>query len=65
LWRSTTVSQTFQNSSAAWVSAIYAFPLPENAAVDHLLLKVGDRLIEGQIKPMDQARKIYRHWLSL
>jgi len=56
----TTVSQTFQNSSTAWLSAVYAFLLLENAAVDHLLLKAGDRLIEGQIKPKDLAKKIYQ-----
>jgi Ca-activated chloride channel family protein len=56
----TTVSQTFQNNSEQWLSAVYAFPLPENAAVDHLSLKVGERVIEGQIKPKAQAKQSYQ-----
>jgi Ca-activated chloride channel family protein len=55
----TTVKQTFSNSSPNWVSGIYAFPLPENAAVDHLLMKVGERVIQGQIHPKEQARNIF------
>jgi Ca-activated chloride channel family protein len=55
----TRVSQTFHNSGSSWVNGIYAFPLPENAAVDHLLLHVGDRIIEGQIQPKETAIKIF------
>ena len=53
------VSQTFFNPSRGWVEGIYVFPLPENAAVDHLLLRVGDRVIEGQIKEREEARRMY------
>ena len=53
------VSQTFFNPSQGWVEGIYVFPLPENAAVDHLLLRVGDRVIEGQIKEREEARRVY------
>lgn len=31
------VRQRFRNSSGAWVEGVYVFPLPETAAVDHLL----------------------------
>jgi len=55
----TTLSQTFQNTSDQWVEGIYVFPLPENAAVDHLRIVVGGRLIEGQIKEKKQAKIIY------
>ena len=55
----TTLSQTFKNTSDEWVEGIYVFPLPENAAVDHLRIVVGGRLIEGQIKEKKQAKKIY------
>ena len=55
----TTLSQTFSNTSDEWVEGIYVFPLPENAAVDHLRIVVGGRLIEGQIKEKKQAKKIY------
>ena len=53
------VTQTFLNPGDDWAEAIYAFPLPEDAAVDHLNMKIGDRVIEGQIKEKQQAKKIY------
>lgn len=55
----TTLSQQFRNDSDAWVQAIYAFPLPEDAAVDHLRMQIGARIIEGEIQPRAQARKTY------
>ena len=55
----TTLSQTFDNKSDQWVEGIYVFPLPENAAVDHLRMVIGGRLIEGQIKEKVEAKKIY------
>jgi len=48
-----TVRQEFTNPSQRkgdWLEGIYVFPLPETAAVDHLRMQVGDRIIEGQIK---------------
>ena len=45
----TQVTQRFHNPSQDWVNAIYAFPLPENAAVDHLNMTIGERKITGEI----------------
>lgn len=53
------LTQTFSNTRGDWVEGVYVFPLPENAVVDHLRLVVGERIIEGQIKPRQKARKIY------
>jgi len=55
-----TVKQTFHNNSSDWQEGIYVFPLPENAAVDQLRMHIGDRIIEGQIKEKQQARKEYQ-----
>ena len=55
-----TVEQSFSNPSSQWVNGIYVFPLPETAAVDHMVLKVGERIIEGQIKEREDARQIYQ-----
>ena len=55
-----TVKQKFYNNSTHWQEGIYVFPLPENAAVDRLRLHIGDRIIEGQIKENQQARKEYQ-----
>ncbi|HJT21403.1 MAG TPA: marine proteobacterial sortase target protein [Nitrospira sp.] len=42
-----------------WAEGIYVFPLPETAAVDHLLMKVGERTILGEIKERAEAKKVY------
>lgn len=55
-----TVKQKFHNDSADWKEGIYVFPLPENAAVDQLRMHIGERIIEGQIKEKQQARKEYQ-----
>jgi Ca-activated chloride channel family protein len=54
------VHQTFHNSGNRWAEGIYVFPLPEQAAVDHLRMVIGERIIEGQIKERAQAKKIYQ-----
>ena len=56
----TRVSQRFQNNSKDWVEGIYVFPLPENAAVDHLRMRIGDRIIEGQVKERKEAKKQFQ-----
>ena len=53
------VTQHFSNPSSEWVNGIYVFPLPENAAVDHMDMVIGERIIEGKIKERLQAKKIY------
>ncbi|MCI4661099.1 MAG: marine proteobacterial sortase target protein [Neomegalonema sp.] len=53
------LTQRFRNVSKVWVEGKYVFPLPENAAVDTLKMRIGDRVIEGQIKEKQQAREIY------
>ncbi|HEX4943202.1 MAG TPA: marine proteobacterial sortase target protein, partial [Usitatibacteraceae bacterium] len=55
----TRVSQTFHNPGTDWVEGVYVFPLPENAAVDHLWLRIGEREIEGQVKEKEEARRVY------
>ena len=54
-----TVKQTFHNTSKQWMEGVYVFPLPENAAVDHLRMQVGERTIEGMIKEKGEARAVY------
>lgn len=55
----TTVSQTFHNPSSEWAEGIYVFPLPEQAAVDHLRMRIGERVIEGIIQERAEAKKTY------
>lgn len=54
------LSQQFENTSQDWVEGIYAFPLPEDAAVDHLRVRIGERIIEGRIREKAEAKKIYQ-----
>ena len=44
----TAVRQKFRNPSDAWVEGIYVFPLPDDAAVDHMRILTDGRVIEGQ-----------------
>ena len=53
------VKQTYRNPFDTWFEGIYVFPLPENAAVDHLRMKVGERIIEGDIQERQAARAQY------
>ncbi|MDT3737284.1 MAG: marine proteobacterial sortase target protein [Denitratisoma sp.] len=53
------VRQTYRNPYDTWFEGIYVFPLPENAAVDHLRMKVGDRIVEGDIQERQAARARY------
>ncbi|WP_447968556.1 marine proteobacterial sortase target protein [Nitrospira sp. M1] len=55
----TVVRQTFQNPGPGWTEGIYVFPLPETAAVDHLRMHIGDRVIEGIIQERAQAKQTY------
>ena len=54
-----TVKQRFRNTGSMWAEGIYVFPLPENAAVDHFKLHLGERQIEGQIQERALAKKTY------
>jgi Ca-activated chloride channel homolog len=53
------VRQRFTNPANEWAEGVYVFPLPEDAAVDHLKMRVGDRLIEGVIQERVAARTAY------
>src|SRR5215213_4898835 len=54
------VVQHFRNPHPDWYEGIYVFPLPENAAVDRLRIRVGDRLIEGEIHGREEAKATYQ-----
>jgi Ca-activated chloride channel homolog len=54
-----TVTQIFENTFNEKIEAVYTFPLPHEAAVDSMLMKIGDRTIRGDIKRREEARAIY------
>src|SRR5680860_342902 len=41
------VTQQFENPYPDKIEAVYTFPLPQNAAVDAMTLRVGDRVVKG------------------
>ena len=54
------VKQTFSNPYDNPLEAIYKFPLPDDAAVDEMEIRLGDRIIRGIIKKKETAQKIYQ-----
>lgn len=53
------VSQRYLNAADAWADARFVFPLPDQAAVDALVVRVGDRIIEGEIQERAAARATF------
>jgi len=53
------VIQEFENPGDEWLEGVYVFPLPEDSAVSHLTMDVGDRVIEGVVKEREEAKKTY------
>ena len=55
-----TVRQTYRNDASEWREGRYLLPLPENGAVGALTLRVGERLIVGEIREKAEAEAIYQ-----
>ncbi len=53
------VTQRFRNTESGWAEAVYRYPLPEGAAVDRMRVTVGERVLQGEIREKEDARRIY------
>ena len=53
------VTQSFANPFNTTLEATYVFPLPDQAAVDEMELRLGDRTIKGSIKKRQEAQQLY------
>jgi len=53
------VEQNFKNDSDQWVNGKYHFPLPEGAAIDSLVVKIGERTIRGVVKEKQEAKRTF------
>ncbi|WP_375468812.1 VIT domain-containing protein [uncultured Nostoc sp.] len=53
------VIQSFENPFTQPLEAVYIFPLPDEAAVDDMEIKIGSRIIKGNIKKREEAQQIY------
>ncbi|NTU82595.1 MAG: VWA domain-containing protein, partial [Chloroflexales bacterium] len=56
----TIVAQRFRNTHSAPIDALYIFPLPAEAAVSELELRIGERVIRGQVRERAEAEATYR-----
>ena len=54
-----TLTQRFRNDSEDFQQGLYTLPLSETAAVTGMSMKIGERLIVGEIKEKSEAKKIY------
>lgn len=54
------ITQRFTNRSSLWAEGVYRFPLPQGAAVDRMTVKVGERVLEGEIQEKETARRTYQ-----
>ncbi|MFN7767387.1 MAG: VIT domain-containing protein [Planctomycetaceae bacterium] len=53
------VSQVFQNTGSQTLEAIFAFPLPDEAAISGLTLLVDGKELAGKLLKKEEARRIY------
>ena len=56
---STVITQQFSNPYNSKIEAVYAFPMPENAAVNDFVMIIGDRTIRAVIREKEEAKQIY------
>ncbi|MCA9564124.1 MAG: VWA domain-containing protein, partial [Myxococcales bacterium] len=54
-----TVEQTYENPFDARVEAVYVFPLTAGAAVNEMVMVIGDRRIRAEIQEREEARQTY------
>lgn len=54
-----TLRQHYRNPHPAKIEAVYTFPMSHRAAVDRMTMTIGDRVIVGEVKEREAARRIY------
>ena len=54
------VTQVFRNPYSNRLEASYVFPMPENCAVDAYSFQIGERIVMGEVKEKEEARKVYQ-----
>lgn len=54
------VHQRYRNDSGEWLEGRYLLPLPGDGAVGRLRLKIGQRLIEGEVQEKAAAQAAYQ-----
>jgi Ca-activated chloride channel family protein len=55
----THVTQVFRNPHPQVMEGTYFFPLPEEASITEFAIWDGDRRLQGEVRPREEARRIY------
>lgn len=55
----THVTQVFRNETRQVLEGTYFFPLPDDASISEFAIWDGDRRLAGEVRPRDEARRIY------
>lgn len=55
----THVTQVFRNPHNQVMEGTYFFPLPEEASITEFAIWDGDRRLQGEVRPREEARRIY------
>jgi Ca-activated chloride channel homolog len=55
----THVTQVFRNETGQVLEGTYFFPLPDEASISEFAIWDGDRRLAGEVRPRDEARRIY------
>lgn len=53
------VRQVFRNTSAVPIEAVYLFPLPHEASVFEMVMRIGGRTVRGVVKEKEEAKRAY------
>jgi Ca-activated chloride channel family protein len=56
---SATVTQQYVNSNAEPIEAVYVFPLPHDAAVYDMEIRIGNRVTRSTIREREEAKRVY------
>jgi Ca-activated chloride channel homolog len=55
----TEVLQTFFNPNPADLEAVYAFPVPKSASLSEVTITSGEKTLQGEVLPKQEAQTIY------
>jgi Ca-activated chloride channel family protein len=53
------VTQLYRNPTDRRLEAVYAFPLPSNAAVTDMAFRIGKRVVTSDVKRREEAKRTY------
>jgi len=54
-----TLTQQYSNSSSTPIEAVYVFPLPHDAAVYDMEIRIGKRIVRSEIRERSEAKQVY------